>query len=210
MNKNKFRYCTLLLIHEYNHSRIFISEKNRYYIRRDNKSIHLQILNEFKDIRKSYNKIDVIDTNNNYYKVDKSRIIKNCTILLIYDDDCSRIFISEKSLYYTNNDCDYFGVDVNDYELFDKNYEFFDEDYEDYDHYDDDDYDDDYYYKEVNDDYDYDDDYYDFYDKLYYRKPFNHFERLLSDKNNIVNSIDNDNYNNDITLLVNNHRILIC
>ena len=89
MNKNKFRYCTLLLTDEYNHSRIFISEKSRYYIRRDNKSIHLQILNEFKDIRKSYNKIDVIDTNNNYYKIDKSRIIKNCTILLIDNDNRS-------------------------------------------------------------------------------------------------------------------------
>ena len=66
MNKNKFRCCTLLLVDEYNHNRIFISEKNRYYIRRDNKSIHLQILKEFKDIRKSYNKIVVIDTNNNY------------------------------------------------------------------------------------------------------------------------------------------------
>ena len=27
MDKNKFRYCALLLIDEYNHSRIFISEK---------------------------------------------------------------------------------------------------------------------------------------------------------------------------------------
>ena len=27
MDKNKFIYCTLLLIDEYNHSRIFISEK---------------------------------------------------------------------------------------------------------------------------------------------------------------------------------------
>ena len=98
MDKNKFRYCTLLLIDEYNHSRIFISEKNRYYIRRDNKLIHLQILNEFKDIRKSYNKIDVIDTNNNYYKIDKSRIIKSFTILLIDDDDRSKIFISEKKI----------------------------------------------------------------------------------------------------------------
>ena len=44
MNRNKFRYWTLLLINEYNHSKIFISEKNRYYIKRDNKSIHLQIL----------------------------------------------------------------------------------------------------------------------------------------------------------------------
>ena len=37
MNKNKFRYFTLLLIDEYNHSRIFITEKNKYYTRQDNK-----------------------------------------------------------------------------------------------------------------------------------------------------------------------------
>ena len=69
MDRNKLRYCTLLLTDNDNHSKIFISEKNRYYIRRDNKSIHLQILNEFKYIRKSYNKIDVIGINNNYYKI---------------------------------------------------------------------------------------------------------------------------------------------
>ena len=153
--------------------------------------MHLQILSKFKDIRKSYNKIDVIDTNNNYYKIDKSRIIKNWTILLIDDDDRSRIFISEKNLYYTSNDCDYFGVDANDYKLFDENYELFDEDYEDYD------YDDD------------DNDYYDFYDKLYYRKPFNHFERLVSVKNNIENATSNDDYSQNITLIVNNRRIYI-
>ena len=53
MSKNKFTYCTLLLIDEYNLSRICISEENKYYIRGDNKSIHIKILNEFKDIRKS-------------------------------------------------------------------------------------------------------------------------------------------------------------
>ena len=194
------------MIDEYNHSRIFISEKYRYYIRCDNKSIYLQILNEFKDIRKSYNKIDVIDTNNNYYKIDKSRIIKNCTILLIDDDNRSKIFISEKKLYYTSNDCDYFGVDVDDYELYDENYKFFDEDYEDYDYYDDD-YDDDC-YKEVNDDYDDDD--YDFYDKLYYEKLLNYFERLVSVKNNIENVTSNDDYTQNITLVVTSHKILIC
>ena len=108
-------------------------------------------------------------------------------------------------MYYTSNDCDYFGVDVDDSEFFNENYEFFDENYEVSDYYDDD-YND--YYKEVNDDYG--DDYYNFYGKLHYRKPFNHFERLVSDKNNIVNSIDNDNYNNNITLLVNNRKIIIC
>ena len=95
-------------------------------------------------------------------------------------------------MYYTSNDCDYFGVDANDYKLFDENYELFDEDYEDYD-YDDDD----------------DNDYYDFYDKLYYRKPFNHFERLVSVKNNIENATSNDDYSQNITLIVNNRRIYI-
>ena len=57
------------MIDEYNHSRIFISEENRYYIRRDNKSIHVQILNEFKNIRKSYG-INFDDISNNYYKID--------------------------------------------------------------------------------------------------------------------------------------------
>ena len=147
MDKNNFRYCTMLLINDDNRSEIFIAEKNEYYIRGDNKSIHVTISNEFKDIRKSYNKSDVIDTNNSYYKNDRSRIMKNCTILLIHDDDCSRIFISEKNLFYTSNDCDYFGVDVNDYELFDENYEFSAEDYEDFDYYYDDCDDD--YYKEV-------------------------------------------------------------
>ena len=69
MDKNKFRYCTILLIDKYNHSKIFISEENRYYIRRDNKSIHVQILNEFKDIEKSYG-INANDTTDNYYKID--------------------------------------------------------------------------------------------------------------------------------------------
>ena len=37
MDKNNFRYCTLLLIDDDNHSKIFISEKNNYYIKSDNK-----------------------------------------------------------------------------------------------------------------------------------------------------------------------------
>ena len=53
MNKNKFRYCTLLLIDDYNHSKIFISRKNKYCIS-DNKLISVRILNKFKDIRKPY------------------------------------------------------------------------------------------------------------------------------------------------------------
>ena len=206
MDKNNFRYCTLLLINDDNHSKIFISEKNKYYIKSDNKSIHIKILNEFKDIRKSY-RINVDDITDNYYKIDKFHIIKNCTIWLIDDDDHSKIFISEKHLSYTSNDCYNFGVDVDDYELFDEDYEFFDEDYEDYSYYDDnydDDYDD-YYYKEVDDD---DDD--DFYNKLYYKKPFNYFEHLVSVKNNTVNLINNDNnHKHNITLLVDNINIFI-
>ena len=30
MDENKFRYCTLLLIDDDNHSKIFISEENKY------------------------------------------------------------------------------------------------------------------------------------------------------------------------------------
>ena len=64
MDENKFRFlknkrffedCTFLLIDDDNHSKIFISEKNGYYIESDNdKSIQTKILNKFKDIRKSY------------------------------------------------------------------------------------------------------------------------------------------------------------
>ena len=142
MDKNKFRYCTLLLIDEYNHGRIFISEKNKYYIKGDNKSIHIQILDKFRNIEKSY-RINVIDTpsitdnyykiddaTDNYYKNDRFGIKKYCTILLIDDDDHSKIFISKKNLYYTSNDCHYFGVDVydyifNDYEFFEKPFNYF-------------------------------------------------------------------------------------
>ena len=102
-------------------------------------------------------------------------------------------------MYYTSDYCYNFGVDVDDYELFDENYEFFDEDYEDYSYYDDDYVDDyDYYYNEVDDDDDYD-----FNNKLYYKKPFNYFERLASVKNNIVNLINNDNnHKHNITILI--------
>ena len=54
MDKNKFRYCTLLLIDHNNHKKIFVSKKNKYYIRSYNKSIHIRILSDFKDIKKSY------------------------------------------------------------------------------------------------------------------------------------------------------------
>ena len=66
-------------------------------------------------------------------------------------------------------------------------------DYDDYDDY-------------SNDDDDYDDDH----DYLCYERPMNYFKRLLSHKNNIVNWIDNVNYNHEISLLVDNYRVCIC
>ena len=96
MDKNKFRYCILLLIDDDNQSKIFISKENKYYIRGDDKSIHVKILNEFKDIRKSYG-INVIDTTDDYYKINEPNIIKHCTILLIDEEDHSKIFLSEKT-----------------------------------------------------------------------------------------------------------------
>ena len=112
---------------------MFVSEKNKYYIRGCNKSIRIKILDKFGDINKSY-KINVIGTTDNCYKIDKYFAIKHCTILLIDDNDHSKIFISKKKLYYTCKDCNCFGVDVDDYKFND--YEFFDEDYGDYDYYD--------------------------------------------------------------------------
>ena len=110
MDENKIsRYCTILLIDDDNHSKIFVSEKNKYYIKYgDNRSIYINILNEFKDIKKSY-KINVIDLTDNYYNIDKSGTKKYCTILLIDDINTSRIFISEKNMFYVrydNDDCD--------------------------------------------------------------------------------------------------------
>ena len=109
-DENKFgRYCTFLLIDDDNHSNVLVSEKNKYYIKHgDNRSIYVNILNEFKDIKKSY-KINVIDLTNNYYNIDKSGTKKHCTILLIDDINTSRIFISEKNMYYIrydDDDCD--------------------------------------------------------------------------------------------------------
>ena len=137
MDKNKFKYCTLLLINDYNHSKIFISEKNKYYIRGDNESIHVKILNEFEDIRKSY-KINVKDITDNYYKIDEPRTIKHCTILLIDDDNHSKMFISEENLYYISCVGDkYYDYDDN----YNNNNDYYD-DYDDFD--DDDDYHDDF------------------------------------------------------------------
>ena len=45
----------------------------------------------------------------NYYNIDKSDIKKYCTIVLIDDINTSRIFISEKNMYYIrydDDDCD--------------------------------------------------------------------------------------------------------
>ena len=190
MDRNKFRYCTLLLTDNDNHSKIFISEKNRYYIRRDNKSIHLQILNEFKYIRKSYNKIDVIGKNNNYYKINELRIIRHCAILLIDGYNHSKIFISEKNLYYISYAGD---------KYYDDDYDYFDDYYfvDDYDYYDD------------SDDDCLNDFIVNYYDGLvYYKKPLNDFKPLVSVKNNIINLIDEDNYRNKITLLVDGFNIL--
>ena len=65
MEENKFRYCKLLLIDNDNDTKLFISKENKYYIKGDNKWIHVKILNEFKDIRKSHG-INVIDITDNY------------------------------------------------------------------------------------------------------------------------------------------------
>ena len=109
---------------------------------------------------------------------------------IIDDDNHSKIFISEKNLY-----CIRYNVNKHYY-------------YNDYDN--------DY------DDYDFDDDYFNYhndfivnyYDILLYNnnnnKPLNDFERLVSVKNNTVNSINNDNHKRNITLLVDNFRVFIC
>ena len=55
MDKKQNRYSTLLLINDNNHSKIYISEENKYYIRSDG-SVRLKTFNEFESIRKSYKK----------------------------------------------------------------------------------------------------------------------------------------------------------
>ena len=45
---------------------------------------------------------------------------------------------------------------------------------------------------------------------MYYDKPLNDFERFVSDKNNILNLVNNDNYRYNIALLVDDFRIFIC
>ena len=106
MKINVVDICTILLIDDDNHSKIFVPETNKYYIKYgDNRSIYANILNEFKDIKTSY-KINVIDFSDNYYNIDKSDTKKYCTILLIDDIITSRIFISEKNMYYIRYDDD--------------------------------------------------------------------------------------------------------
>ena len=106
MKINVVDICTILLIDDGNHSKIFVPETNKYYIKYgDNRSIYANILNEFKDIKTSY-KINVIDLSDNYYNIDKSDTKKYCTILLIDDIITSRIFISEKNMYYIRYDDD--------------------------------------------------------------------------------------------------------
>ena len=106
MKINVVDICTILLIDDDNHSKIFVPETNKYYIKYgDNRSIYANISNEFKDIKTSY-KINVIDLSDNYYNIDKSDTKKYCTILLIDDIITSRIFISEKNIYYIRYDDD--------------------------------------------------------------------------------------------------------
>ena len=108
MKINVVDICTILLIDDDNHSKIFVPETNKYYIKYgDNRSIYANILNEFKDIKTSY-KINVIDLSDNYYNIDKSDTKKYCTILLIDDIITSIIFISEKNIYYIRYDYDNF------------------------------------------------------------------------------------------------------
>ena len=106
MKINVVDICTILLIDDDNHSKIFVPETNKYYIKYgDNRSIYANILNELKDIKTSY-KINIIDLSDNYYNIDKSDTKKYCTILLIDDIITSRIFISEKNMYYIRYDDD--------------------------------------------------------------------------------------------------------
>ena len=96
MDGNKFRYCTFLLIDDDNHSKIFISKENKYYIKHDdNRLLRVKVKNRFEGIRESY-EINVHDITDNYHNTDKPSIIKYCTIVLIDDIHTGRIYISEK------------------------------------------------------------------------------------------------------------------
>ena len=79
-------------------------KKNEFHIEYgDNRSIYVNILHTFKDIRKSY-EIDVEDITDNYYKYDIPGIKKYCTILLIDDMHTGRMYISEKDMCYIRYD----------------------------------------------------------------------------------------------------------
>ena len=93
MDENKIsRYCTISLIDDDNHSKIFVSKKDKYYREYgNNRSIHVNILNQFKDIKKSH-EINVIDLSDNHYDIYKSDIKKYYTSLLIDDINTSKIF----------------------------------------------------------------------------------------------------------------------
>ena len=83
-----------------------------------------------------------------------------------------------------------------DYDDDNDNYDNFDDEYDDYDNFDDDD----------------DDDFIIDYDEevAYYNKPLNDFKRLVYVENNsIVNLINNNNYRNNIKLLVDDFYIFI-
>ena len=189
MNKNKIRYCTLLLIDGYNHSKIFVSRKNKYYIT-NNKLISVRILNKFKDIRKPYYTsvedvasirklygISIIDITDNYYKNDKIRIkMRRCTILLTDDDNYSKIFNSEKN--YTSHNGEYYGGDYYYYYYYDSDIDDNDVDIDEIDNSDDD-------------------------ELVYYDKPLKDFKRLVYDeKNVIVSLINNDNYRHNIKKII--------
>ena len=70
MRENKIsRYCTILLIDDDNHSKILVPEKNKCYREYgDNRSININIFNEFKAIKKSH-EINVIDLSDNHYDI---------------------------------------------------------------------------------------------------------------------------------------------
>ena len=84
------------MIDDDNNNKMFTSEINKYYIRGCSKLTHVKILDKFRDINKSH-KINAIGTTDNYYKSDKYFTIKHCTILLIDDNDHSKMFISKKN-----------------------------------------------------------------------------------------------------------------
>ena len=119
-----------------------------------------------------------------------------------------RYLFLKKNLYYIScvGDNDF----INDYNCVDAYGHYYDDYCDDYD----DDFVDD--YNADYDDVDYDnvdyDDYDDYGDELvYYNKDLNNCKRLVSVKiNNIVNLIHKDNYRHNITLLVDNFKILIC